>query len=218
MSNRYIYQLTETLITNSSTFETVEHDLGIFRSLTMAENILQDYLKNGKFFSPVYCFAVKCLPISEELDRVSMRQINIYSPDGKLQISEFNLFGGGGAINKRLNLCTRISIDTSPNKKSYFMLYNNWRQGLATKCARISFLEPKYELCSTYNKSVWFLDDKEKRMLMEFLKIKRPYTSDNEPSNNWQCVIRAFNNKIRDESYRILPYDTPIPDYTKLEP
>ena len=187
MSNRYIYQLTETLITNSSTFETVEHDLGIFRSLTMAENIL-------------------------------MRQIIIYSPDGKLQISEFNLFGGGGAINKRLNLCTRISVDISPNKKYYFTLYNNWRRELATKCARISFLEPKYELGSTYNKSIWFLDDNEKRMFMEFLKIKRPYASDNEPSNNWQCVIRAFNNKIRDEAYRILPYNTPIPDYTKLEP
>ena len=218
MSNRYIYQLTETLITNSSTFETVEHDLGIFRSLTMAENILKDYLKKGNFFHPVYCFVVKCLPISEKLDYDSMRQVNIYTPEGKLQTSEFNFFGSGGAINKRLNLCTRISIDIGPNKKAYFVLYNKWRCRLATKCVRISFLEPKYELGSTYNKSVWFLDDKEKRMLMEFLKIKRPYASDNEPSNNWQCVIRAFNNKIRDEAYRILPYNTPIPDYTKLEP
>ena len=119
-----------------------------------------------------------------------MLQINIYSPDGRLQISEFNLLRCGGAINKRLNLC-----------------------------ARISFLEPEYELSSSYSKSVWFLNESEKKMLMEFLNIKRPFASDNEPSNNWQSVIRTFNNVIRgDETDRILPYDIPIPDYTKLEP
>ncbi len=122
-------------------------------------------------------------------------------------------------MNKRLNLCARISIDISPNKKNYFTLYNNWRRRLATKSARISFLESKYELGVSCNKSVWFLDDDEKRMLMEFLNIKRPFASDDEPLNNWQCVIAAFNNKIRDdETGRILPYNTPIPDYTKLEP
>ena len=190
MSNRYVYQLTETLILNSPMRESVEHNLGVFRSLSVAENFLREYLKNGKFFYPLYCFAVKCLPISEELDYDSMLQINIYSPDGRLQISEFNLLRCGGAINKRLNLC-----------------------------ARISFLEPKYELSSSYSKSVWFLNESEKKMLMEFLNIKRPFASDNEPSNNWQSVIRTFNNIIRgDETDRILPYDMPIPDYTKLEP
>ena len=219
MSNRYVYQLTEPLILNSPKRETVEHDLGVFRSLSVAENFLREYLKNGKFFYPLYCFAVKCLHISEELEYDSMRQINIYSPDGRLQISEFNLLGCGGAINKRLNLCARISIDISLNKKSYFTLYNNWRRRLATKCARISFLEPKYELSSSYSKSVWFLNESEKKKLMEFLNIKRPLASDNEPSNNWQSVIRTFNNVIRgDETDRILPYDMPIPDYTKLEP
>ena len=219
MSNRYVYQLTETLILNSPKRETVEHDLGVFRSLSVAENFLREYLKNGKFFYPLYCFAVKCLPISEELEYDSMRQINIYSPDGRLQISEFNLLRCGGAINKRLNLCARISIDISSNKKSYFTLYNNWRRRLATKYARISFLEPKYELSSSYSKSVWFLNESEKKKLMEFLNIKRPFASDNEPSNNWQSVIRNFNNVIRgDETDRILPYDMPIPDYTKLEP
>ncbi len=219
MSNQYVYQLTETLILNSPRRETVEHDLGVFRSLSVAENILREYLKNGKFFSPVHCFAIKSFPISEKLDPDSMRQINIYSPDGKLQISEHNFFGCGGAMNKRLNLCARISIDVSPNKKFYFTLYNNWRRRLATKSARISFLEPKYELGATYHKSVWFLDKNEKRMLMEFLNIKRPFASDDEPLNNWQCVIAAFNNKIQsDETDRILHNDTPIPDYTKLEP
>ncbi|WP_295680474.1 hypothetical protein [uncultured Fibrobacter sp.] len=219
MSDRYVYQLTETLILNSPMRESVEHNLGVFRSLSVAENFLREYLKNGKFFYPLYCFAVKCLPISEELDYDSMRQINIYSPDGRLQISESNLLRCGGAINKRLNLCARISIDISLNKKSYFTLYNNWRRRLATKCARISFLESKYELSTSYSKSVWFLNESEKKKLMEFLNIKRPFASDNEPSNNWQSVIRTFNNIIRgDETDRILPYDTPIPDYTKLEP
>ena len=50
MSNRYVYQLTETLILNSPKRETVERDLGVFRSLSVAENFLREYLKKRKSF------------------------------------------------------------------------------------------------------------------------------------------------------------------------
>ena len=146
-------------------------------------------------------------------------QINVYSPDGKLQFSEFNMMSCNGAWSKNLNIDLRAVIDTGPGKKPYFTLYNHWNRGLATKCARISFLEPKYELGTSYNKSVWFLDDNEKKMLMKFLKTKCRSIFSDKCTNNWMSVIGAFNNEVQgDDDSRILPYDLPIPNYNKLEP
>ena len=124
-----------------------------------------------------------------------------------------------GALSKNLNIDLRAVIDIGPGKKPYFTLYNHWKRGLATKCARISFLEPKYELGTSYNKSVWFLDDNEKKMLMKFLKTKCRSIFSDKCTNNWMSVIGAFNNEVQgDDDSRILPYDLPIPNYNKLEP
>ena len=219
MRGRYIYQLAATILPNGLGHETVVHDLGIFTSLRTAEKIMRMYVNDGNFYCPVYSYSIMFLPVNDDLEYQSERQINIYSPAGELQISEFNMISCNGAWSNRLNIDIRAIIDIGPFKKPYFVLYNHWRRGLATKCARISFLEPKYELGASYNKSVWFLDENEKKMLVRFLKAGKHSPHEAEPSNNWRLAIGAFNNEVRGEDdSRILPYDLPIPDYTKLEP
>ena len=219
MKGRYIYQLATTILPNGRGYDTVDHGLGIFTSLRTAKKVLRDYVKGGDFYCPVYSFSIMYLPVDNDLDYESDRQINVYSPDGKLQLSEFNMMSCNGAWSKSLNIDLRAVIDIGPGKKPYFTLYNHWKRGLATKCARISFLEPKYELGSSYNKSVWFLDDNEKKMLMKFLKTKCRSIFSDKYTNNWMSVIGAFNNEVQgDDESRILPYDLPIPNYNKLEP
>ena len=219
MKGRYIYQLATTILPNGRGYDTVDHGLGIFTSLRTAKKVLRDYVKGGDFYCPVYSFSIMYLPVDNDLDYESDRQINVYSPDGKLQLSEFNMMSCNGAWSKSLNIDLRAVIDIGPGKKPYFTLYNHWKRGLATKCARISFLEPKYELGSSYNKSVWFLDDNEKKMLMKFLKTKCRSIFSDKYTNNWMNVIGAFNNEVQgDDDSRILPYDLPIPNYNKLEP
>ena len=172
MRRRYIYQLAATILPNGRGYDTVDHDLGIFTSLRTAKKVLRDYVKGGDFYCPVYSFSIMYLPVDNDLDYESDRQINVYSPDGKLQLSEFNMMSCNGAWSKSLNIDLRAVIDIGPGKKPYFTLYNHWKRGLATKCARISFLEPKYELGTSYNKSVWFLDDNEKKDAHEVLENK----------------------------------------------
>ena len=219
MKGRYIYQLATTILPNGRGYDTVDHGLGIFTSRRTAKKVLRDYVKGGDFYCPVYSFSIMYLPVDNDLDYESDRQINVYSPDGKLQLSEFNMMSCNGAWSKSLNIDLRAVIDIGPGKKPYFTLYNHWKRGLATKCARISFLEPKYELGTSYNKSVWFLDDNEKKMLMKFLKTKCRRIFSDKCTNNWMSVIGAFNNEVQgDDDGRILPYDLPIPNYNKLEP
>ena len=219
MRGRYIYQLAVTILPHVLSYGTLNHDLGIFTSLRAAEKVLRDYVKSGDFYCPVYSFSIMFLPVNDDLDYESERQINVYSPDGKLQLSEYNMMSCNGAWSKNLNIDLRAVIDIGPGKKPYFTLYNHWRRGLATKCARISFLEPKYELGSSYNKSIWFLNDVEKKMLMKFLKTKCKSAFSDKCTNNWMSVIGAFNNEVQgDDDSRILPYNLPIPNYNKLEP
>lgn len=219
MRGRYIYQLAATILPNGLGNDIVDHDLGIFTSLRTAEKILRDYVESGNFYCPVYSFSIMFLPVNDDLEYESERRINVYSPDGKLQLSEFNMMSCNGAWCKSLNIDLCAVIDTGPGKKPYFTLYNHWKRGLATKCARISFLEPKYELGTSYNKSVWFLDDNEKEMLMDFLETKCRSAISDKCTNNWMRIIGAFNNEVQgDDDSRILPYDLPIPNYNKLEP
>lgn len=219
MRGRYIYQLAATILPNGLGNDIVDHDLGIFTSLRTAEKILRDYVESGNFYCPVYSFSIMFLPVNDDLEYESERRINVYSPDGKLQLSEFNMMSCNGAWSKSLNIDLCAVIDTGPGKKPYFTLYNHWKRGLATKCARISFLEPKYELGTSYNKSVWFLNDNEKEMLMDFLETKCRSAISDKCTNNWMRIIGAFNNEVQgDDDSRILPYDLPIPNYNKLEP
>lgn len=178
----------------------------------MQKKCLGEFVKDSDFFCPIYSYSIAFLPFDDDWDYECMRYINIYSPDGKLQIKEFNFFTCGGGWSEELNFHIRAYIDVGPQKKAYFVLFNHWRLGLATKCARISFLEPKYELGTSFNKSVWFLSEQEKSDLCAFL---------NQPKHSydsiWRSIIAAFNNEVQaDDDSRMLLEDLPMPDYRRL--
>lgn len=216
MRSRYIYQLVATILPNGVGGETVQHDLGIFTTLKHAENFMKNFIANGDFYCPVYCYSIQFLPLNDELEYQSERQLNIYSSDGELQISEFNMMTCGAGWDKQLNMHLRAYIDIGPHKKPYFAVFNHWRLGLATKCARISFLEPKYELGGSYNKAVWFLNEREKNDLYNYLKATKAIPMTNV-HNTWQKVISAFNNEVlADDDNRVLSMDLPMPDYRRL--
>ena len=216
MKNGYIYQVVATILPNGVSGETVQHDLGIFTSLKRAEKFMKSFVEEGDFYCPVYCYSIMILPLNDELEYHSERYLNIYSPDGKLQISEFNMMTCGAGWDKQRNLHLRAYIDISPNKKAYFVVFNHWRPGLATKCARISFQEPKYELGGSYNKAVWFLNEREKKDLYDYLKTPKENPT-TYIRNTWQRVISAFNNEVQgDDDSRMLPYDLHMPDYRNL--
>ncbi|SHJ52803.1 hypothetical protein [Fibrobacter sp. UWP2] len=216
MHNQDVYQLVATILPNGVDGEKVQHDLGIWTKLRDAKKQMKDFVRNGNFYCPVYCYSIQFLPLNEDLEYQSEREINVYSPDGKLQIKEFNMISCGATWSKELNLNIRAFVDMGPQKKSYFVLYNHWRPGLATKCARISFLEPKYELGASYNKSIWVLNDREKEILCNFLKS--PKERNEDVHNVWQAAIFAFNNEVDGvDECRALPYDLPMPDYMALE-
>ena len=210
----YIYKLAATLLPEGLGRDTVNHDLGVFTTIEKAEKMLQKYVKNGQFPCSVYCYSIEFLPLDDDMEFSSGRRLNIYSSNGELQISEMNCMSC--SVNWQGKFHIRIVVDIGPQQKAYFLLYNHWNRKFATKCARISFLEPKYELGTFYNNSVWFLTNREKELLMEFLKtpiVVGPY----EAKNRWQSAIWTFNNEVEPEMRR-LALDLRIPDYTKLEP
>ena len=210
----YVYKLAATLLPKGLGRDTVNHDLGVFTTIENAERVLQEYVKNGRFPCPVYCYSIEFLPLNDEMEFSSGRRLNIYSSNGELQISEMNCMSCSAFWQGKFHI--RIVVDIGPQQKAYFLLYNHWNRKFATKCARISFLEPKYELGTFYNNSVWFLTNREKELLMEFLKtpiVVGPY----EVKNRWQSAIWTFNNEVEPEMRR-LALDLRIPDYTKLEP
>ena len=173
-------------------------------------------MKNGRFPCSVYCYSIEFLPLDDEMEFSSGRRLNIYSPIGKLQISEMNCMSCSVNWDESFPFHIRIVIDCGPNQKSYFLLFNHWNRKLATKCARISFLEPKYELGTFYNNSVWFLTAREEERLMEYLNATIAMRSPGV-NNRWQSAIWTFNNEVEPEMRR-LALDLRIPDYTKLEP
>ena len=101
MKNRYIYQLVATILPNGIGGETVQHDLGIFTTLKHAENFMKEFVKDCDFFCPVYCYSIQFLLLDNEQDYHSERRLNIYSPDGKLQIAEFNMMTCGAVYDKQ---------------------------------------------------------------------------------------------------------------------
>ena len=210
----YVYKLTATLLPKGLGCDTVNHDLGVFSTLKKAERVLQEYVKNGRFPCPVYCYSIEFLPLNDEMEFSSGRRLNMYSPIGELQISEMNCMSCSVFWKGTFHI--RIVVDIGPQQKAYFLLYNHWNRKFATKCARISFLEPKYELGTFYNNSVWFLTNREKELLMEFLKTPI-VVGPCEAKNRWQSAIWTFNNEVEPEMRR-LALDLRIPDYTKMEP
>ena len=212
----YVYKLAVTFLPHGVELNTVDHELGVFSTLKKAEKNLKEFVKKIHFQCPVYCYSIAFLPLDDDMEFSSARRLNIYTPDGKLQISEMNDLSCSASWIESAPFHIRAVIDVGPKKKSYFLLFNHWNYRFATKCARISFLEPKYELGTFYNKSVWFLDKQEKYMLMDFLKSPIALRT-RLIKNRWQNAISVFNNEVEPES-RCLSYRTHMPDYTKLEP
>ena len=212
----FIYKVVATLLPRGVGRDSVNYELGVFSTLKRAEKQLQEFVEKGNLHCPVYSYSIEFLPLNDDLEYSSGRLLNIYSPDGELQISEVNAMSGSVLWGNKEPFHIRAVIDNGPKQKAYFLLFNHREHGLATKCARISFQEPDYELGTFYNKSVWFLTKREKERLMDFLKS--PITKrQGETLNCWQAAIWTFNNEVEPES-RGLSYKLPIPDYTKLEP
>jgi hypothetical protein len=84
----------------------------------------------------------------------------------------------------------------------------------ATKCARISLLEPKYIRCS--DNPEWFLNEKEKKELMEILTSK---SNTNHRITNWQFMLYSYQSQLEWAGYEddIDISNLQIPDYMKLE-
>ena len=209
----YVYKLAVTLLPHGIGRESVNNDLGVFSTLKKAESQLLEYVKNGGFPCSIYCYSIEFLPLDDDMEFSSGRRLNVYSPIGELQISEMNCMSCSAFWKGKIHI--RIVVDIGPQQKAYFLLYNHLNRKFATKCARISFLEPKYKFGAFYNKSVWFLTNREKEQLMEFLKTPIA-VGPSEVKNCWQSAIWTFNNEVEPETRR-LALDIPIPDYTKLE-
>ena len=211
----YVYKLAVTLLPQGIETKTIDHDLGVFSTLKKAEKILKEFVKKNHFLCPVYCYSIAFLPLNDDMEFSSARRLNIYAPDGELQISEMNDLSCSASWIEGIPFHIRAVIDVGPKEKSYFLLFNHWNYRYATKCARISFLEPKYELGTFYNKSVWFLNDQEKKMLMDFLKIPCAI-GPRWVKNHWHNAICVFNNEVEPQS-RSLSSRMCMPDYTELE-
>ena len=125
----------------------------------------------------------------------------------------------------------------------YFKLYNSNIVSKATKVARISFKKVNYlDHVNSDGKDEWILNNKEKRELIDILTAKSAFNN----ITNWKMVILVYNddnfgidrnllltNKMtkseyeeivkdinkdtKDERYKALSLDLPIPDYMKLE-
>ncbi len=128
-----------------------------------------------------------------------------------------------------------LNPDINRNRPTYFKLYNNTNYKKATKCARISFLEPKY-IVHRGEKGLWKLaNNKEKKLLMNFLSShKRGIKGIDQPTSNWQYAIALWNVEMHfidspDEAFAItmkdysptdlnspLPIDLPMPNYLNL--
>lgn len=124
-----------------------------------------------------------------------------------------------------------IAVNPDPNRTGdeYFKLYNNAKKFAATKVARILFRKAEYVYhTNSDGKEDWILNAKEKKYLVKALQkqAKMPY----EKYTNWQKAILLFNdekdldqektlkNLLPKPKYKnYLPFNLPMPDYTKLE-
>lgn len=142
---------------------------------------------------------------------------------------------------RRLNFSLQVNPDENHVGLPYFKFYNSAHYGSAEKLARISFEQPVYIKHNSNwgkKKEPWILNGKERRMLMDVLQRKVNIYAG--VPTVWQSLIVAYNmekgfmpentlmctcDNIGDvlESYNdpaligIMPFDLPIPDYTKLK-
>lgn len=98
--------------------------------------------------------------------------------------------------------------------KEYFVICDHWSRHKSTKCAKISFHEPKYvDDNLIMGKKKWKLTPDEKELLAIFLNSN--LTGYGLKINRWKDIIMTYNNNIGNDEYDI-PENLPMPDYTKL--
>lgn len=126
-----------------------------------------------------------------------------------------------------LNWSIAVNPDSSRNDPVYFKLYDSVSYGSATKCARISFLAPKYVVHND-SKEQWILNNKEKKLLVGFLNSKqRGRKKKDSDMSNWKYAIALWNKEMgyiddEREVNELAETDTPLPfhleppDYTEL--
>lgn len=101
-----------------------------------------------------------------------------------------------------------ITLCTHNNKDSYFIVYNNKDPYLATKCARINLLKPKYITKKHFGfKRNWVLNENEIGEFISILNDAPQFKS--KFKNNYELALSYENNKTIQS--------TNIPDYTKLK-
>lgn len=134
------------------------------------------------------------------------------------------------------NLSIVVNPNSSRNGPTYFQVYDHVNYRQATKCARISFLSPKYVIHAGEKRGWKFSNNKEKKLLINFLNSKRRGKKDTEfTMTNWQYAIALWNVEMgfiddAEEAWAYtmentnphdgdfpLPIDLPMPDYTGLQ-
>lgn len=143
------------------------------------------------------------------------------------------------------NLGISIQINADENRRGlpYFKYYNSFQYSKATKVARISFKSADYVIHKNSDgKQNWFLNSKEKRLLITALQLKPVYFS--HGFTVWQKLIIQYNAEkfqlMEDDTLNcnvsnykqfiknytalgysnlidVLPFDLPMPNYLLLE-
>lgn len=132
-----------------------------------------------------------------------------------------------------MSICT--TDDEDHIGEPYFKVYTGTQYRNAEKMCRISFLEPRYIKTHSNNNGAkeWVLNSKERKLLIKLLKDKvGQFKSNSEKMTGWEYAISQFNNEkgcqqektekliMKNPKYMqgkdLLPFNLPMPDYTKL--
>lgn len=144
---------------------------------------------------------------------------------------------------RNLGISIQINADENRRGLAYFKLYNSFQYSKAAKVARISFRVPQYVIHrNTDGKQNWFLNNKERKLLMTALQLKPVYFS--HGFTVWQKLIIQYNSEkfqlMEDDTMSctranynqfiknytalgyenlvdVLPFDLPMPNYLLLK-
>lgn len=133
-----------------------------------------------------------------------------------------------------------MTLITSDDKnhigEPYFKVFTGSDYNKAEKMCRISFLEPRYIKSHSNNNCAknWILNSKERKQLIKLLTNTIGYfKSTGEKMTGWEHAIVQFNGEkgctqektekliMKNPKYMqgkdLLPFNLPMPDYTKLQ-
>ena len=120
------------------------------------------------------------------------------------------------------NMSIAVNPDDSRNNPLYFKLFDSTNYLKATRCARIRFMEAKYEPPHKDSKENWVLNSHERRALVEFLKSHiRGRKQERSELSNWEYAIASWNVEMhyidnQSEAADLVPGATPLPLCTPM--